>query len=510
MNGDARKGVSISPAAVAAITAAAAFVVRLLHVYFTGRLNPLARSLQLDSATYDRWARALAFGGDPGPTTLMQAPVYPWFLSLLYRVFGANLDAVRLVQALLGTASCVLVALVTLRLLRSATAALLAGLCMALYAPLVFYEGILLPATLIVFLNVLALWLLAVDRPPGTVHVAAGGVALGAAVAANPTTALFAPFALLHLWFVSGSSGERHRATFARPAILLAAGTILALAPGTIRNYARFGEFVPLTTGGGINFYIGNNPGANGYYAPPVYRGASLGVTPEEQWQRMREIASRESGRELSESQVSRFWLDAGLRFIRENPAKAAALFVQKKTFFWNRYERANVESLSFHRRFPGVLRLPLLNFGIVAPLGLLGIFLTRSRWKRLWLLYGGIVAYAVAGVVFYVLGRYRLPIVPFLVPFAAAAVVELVAVARRRHFAELALLGAALAILAVFSNFTVARDTPQGTAGNLVRLGDAYLSRADTTAAERSYREALSVAPDFEGARRRLESIGR
>ena len=52
------------------------------------------------------------------------------------------------------------------------------------------------------------------------------------------------------------------------------------LAPLTIRNARLTGEFIPFTTGGGINFFIGSNENANGYYAVPAYRNESLGAPP--------------------------------------------------------------------------------------------------------------------------------------------------------------------------------------------------------------------------------------
>ncbi len=488
----------------AGIVAASALAIRLLHLFFTERLNPLASSLQLDSATYDAWARALAFGGDAGPTTLMQSPVYPWLLSALYRIFGPVPAAARALQAALGTASVVLIALVTRRLFSSTAAALVAGAIAALYAPLIFFEGLILPATLIVFLNTLAVAAFVLPRRPGPAAMLAGGIVLGAAIAANPPTLLLLPFVLLHVRL--GGAG---RPRLARGALPIVMGVSLALAPLVIRNYLRAGEFIPLTTGGGINFYIGNNAGANGYYAPPSYRGKSLGRSPEEQWRLMTEIARDDSGRALGESGVSRFWFAAGLRWGRDHPAKWSALAWQKFLFFWNRHERANVESFYFHRRFPGVLRLPLLTFGIVAPLALLGMFLSRDRARGLWLLYGGALAYLATAVAFYVTARYRLPAIPFLIPFAAAAVTGLASLARRRSLAELALLAAALGALVIFTNFTVARDTPQGLSANLVRAGDAYLSRGDTLRAGAAYLEALAQDDRSEGAKRGLSRIG-
>jgi 4-amino-4-deoxy-L-arabinose transferase-like glycosyltransferase len=498
---------------------AIALAIRLLHVYFTQRFNPLSGDLQLDAATYDRWARALAFGGDTGPTTLMQSPVYPWFLSLIYRAFGPELAAVRLVQALLGTASCGLVMLATRRFFRSEAAALLAGLIAALYAPLVFYEGILLPATIVVFLNALFVAVMFAEGRPGAARLLAAGAVLGIAAAANPPTLLLFPFALLHLYFAGAPAGAapagappapRAAGLFLRGSLVLAIGAAAAISPLAVSNALRTGEFIPFTTGAGINFYHGNNPEANGFYRVPVYRGISLGGTPEEQSANMEAVASKESGRTLSQTEVSDFWLRAGLEYIRGNPGAWASLVWRKFQFFWNAYERANIENFYFHRRFRGILSLPLLTFGVIAPLGLLGVFLTRGRWKRLWILYGGILAYLFTALVFYVLARYRLSVVVFLIPFAGAAIVELAALARGRRAAELALSLAALGVLVFFSNRTVARDTPGGISSYHVRAGNAYVARGDTARAEEEYRKALELDGDNEAAGRALERIRR
>jgi 4-amino-4-deoxy-L-arabinose transferase-like glycosyltransferase len=497
-----------------------ALALRLLHVFFTERYNPLAGDLQVDAATYDRWARALAFGGDPGETTLMQAPIYPWFLTIVYRIAGPSLAAVRLVQAVLGAATVGLILLCTWRFFKSAAASMLAGIFAALYTPFIFYEGILVPATLVVFLNILFIAVLLTEKQAGIARTLVSGIVLGLAVAANPPTLLLLPFALLHLFLVARHVDDTasQRASvgvvarpirlFALTSLALIAGLIIALAPVTIRNALRTDEFIPLTTGGGINFYIGNNDEATGFYALPRLNGKSLGGTPEEQARNMQKIASAESGRDLSQSGVSKFWFDAGLDYVRTNPGAWAALLWQKSQYFWNRYERSNVENMYFHRRFPGILRLPLFTFGIIAPLALLGIFLTRSRWSRLTLLYGGILTYSLTTLVFYVLARYRVPVVPFLTPLAGAAVVELVAIARSHRRAELGLSLAALGLLAFFSNMTVASDTPQGVSSNLARLGNAYIARGDTASAEKAYREALDLNAENASAKEGLAKI--
>ena len=63
--------------------------------------DPVSGYLLHDARRYDAWARALAGGlvFEPGP--FYQAPLYPYFVSLVYRVAGPHPFAVYAVQALL-------------------------------------------------------------------------------------------------------------------------------------------------------------------------------------------------------------------------------------------------------------------------------------------------------------------------------------------------------------------------------------------------------------------------
>ena len=62
-----------------------------------------------------------------------------------------------------------------------------------------------------------------------------------------------------------------------------------------------------------------------------------------------------------------------------------------------------------------------VFHFGVLAPLALLGVLLTWNQRGRIWLLHLLLVLYMASVVMFYVVARYRFPMVPFLVLFAAA-----------------------------------------------------------------------------------------
>src|SRR5262249_46214371 len=144
-----------------------ALTIRLIHVWqMRGTL--FFAVLLGDARAYDEWARRIAGGDWIGHDVFYQAPLYPYFLGVLYKTLGHNLLAVRICQALLGASACLLLGLAGRRLF-SRRAGLVAGLGLALYAPAVFFDGLLQKSVLDVFFVCLVLWLLSglVDRPGG-------------------------------------------------------------------------------------------------------------------------------------------------------------------------------------------------------------------------------------------------------------------------------------------------------------------------------------------------------
>src|SRR5205085_8788818 len=94
---------------------AVALAVRLVHVYQL-KSTPFFDTLLGDAHGYDLWAQRLAAGDWIGTDVFYQAPLYPYFLGVVYSIFGRDLLIVRIVQALIGSASCVLLGMAGARL----------------------------------------------------------------------------------------------------------------------------------------------------------------------------------------------------------------------------------------------------------------------------------------------------------------------------------------------------------------------------------------------------------
>ena len=86
-------------------------IVVIVAYIFALRGSPFFDFLLVDARWHHEWAGALARGEwDMAGRAFFRAPLYPFWLSVLYRVFGEDLLAVRLVQRVLGAGTASLLA----------------------------------------------------------------------------------------------------------------------------------------------------------------------------------------------------------------------------------------------------------------------------------------------------------------------------------------------------------------------------------------------------------------
>jgi 4-amino-4-deoxy-L-arabinose transferase-like glycosyltransferase len=243
--------------AVAAALLARLIVLAQLHAH--PLLQPTGG---LDSDVYVRLAERAA-GGDwaLGPEPYFVSPLYIYFLALLRLVFGPSLLVPGCVQALLGAAAVGLVGATARRLSASPVAAGAAAWLAALTGVFAFHEIVLLQSSLDPFLTALALFLLVrAAQDESARGYALAGAALGLLVANRPN-ALVAAVAIAA---VIVAAGRTRRALL--QAAALGASLLIVLTPFAVRNRLVAGEWILVPSHGGLNFYIGNNPEADGTY----------------------------------------------------------------------------------------------------------------------------------------------------------------------------------------------------------------------------------------------------
>jgi len=344
-----------------------------------------------DVAPEDRW---LEWYG--GRETYHQAPLYPYVVAGIYALFGRGWETVGYAQAVLGALTCVLTGILARRLI-SLRAGLIAGLLLAFMGQFYFYDAFLLRdgfMALVVVLLALALER-AVSRGRKLDWLLAGG-ALGLLTLAKETgiPMLLLTLALL-AWF-----WRRQPRRLALAGVLLLAGWGAVTAPAFARNRIVGAPTFKLSTRGPEVFVTGNARGQDGVgWDPPTAE--------------LRQILMD------SNFSLSRTIL-LTLATHRADPLGFPKLLWRKTAAFFNAYEVPNNVDFYLFEAHLTSLRVGFVAWWFLAPAALLGLLLGLPRKRELAVPYLLFLAITVSVVALYVLGRFRVQLLPLVAFFAA------------------------------------------------------------------------------------------
>jgi 4-amino-4-deoxy-L-arabinose transferase-like glycosyltransferase len=472
---------------ILACICATALTVRLLYLG-EWAATPLFHAPMGDELNFHDTALAL-LGRGATVDVFMYQPLYSYFLASVYSVFGEGAGLVRSIHLVLGIGTCLLFYGLG-REIGGRWAGWLSALAAALYGPLVFFEGMLLAPGLCVPLLAGAFWCLVAagkrDRPW---LAAPAGLLFGVALMGRPNLAAMLPVAALFLLLRPWPWKRR----------LLAAGLAVAflvagLLPAWIHNASKGESFTLVSSSGGINFYIGNNPQATGRFHLP--RGEKLeGISHWDFARNTRAIAEQDAGRSLSPSEVSSYWYSRGLSFWGREPFLALGLAGKKLLLAVNSDEMPVHHPYVFAQEVAPVLRW-LLPFGVLFPFAVLGAWLGRKQ-KGIWLLGACAAAYLLTLMAFFVADRLRIMLLPALLPLAAMGMIKLAQIARDRRWMSSWRWLLALALLFALTQLplTPATFRARALAQGYNRMGKAEGERGNLEAAEGHFKKALELA---------------
>jgi 4-amino-4-deoxy-L-arabinose transferase-like glycosyltransferase len=452
----------------AGVIFALALTLRLLHLREIGLHDPFFELPTTDARLYHQWAIEIAGGNWLGEGVFVLAPLYAYFLGLVYAVFGSGIEVAMIANALLGASSCALVVAVG-RWLFDRRVALIASAMIAADSTSIFFGGMLATANLVVPLVLLLV--LAAQRAhefPSAARWFGAGFVLGLCALAWQALLLFVPYLLLWPVFSENSSASR-RAGWAALAL---AGMAVVILPVSLRNYAVAGEFTLVNAGGGISLYAGNHPYAKGSYGMPRRYSRVIADAPVERRQLFAEVAEQVSGRKQGPSEISAFWARETLEYISTHPRQWLRHEVRKFGLFWNAAELWNERSPTAERALSWVRRLPLISFAVAGPLALLGMGILARSWRRLYLLYAIIEFHLIVSLAFSVLARDRMSAIPALYLFASAAACWLWDRLRSRRIRTLAMGLVGLGFAAWLVHLPLSREN---LAMAYYRLGDRF-----------------------------------
>jgi hypothetical protein len=296
----------------------------------------------------------------------------------------------------------------------------------------VYLGGSVLGALLVSICALLLLWFQ--ERPSAQRGVVLGGV-IGFTALTQAATIAFIPAAVILAAF---SAGPLSWPSWRRAGVIVGAA-LLVISPWAARNYAAFGEVVPVRDGAGLIAYVGSRamtetfePGLVSDHTPsrPPWTAENL-------LDAVRRIEITQNRRDLEAYAQNTVRATAPDRYANFNEAQRDKALMAGALEFMLRYPLITlrlatakvVRFLLYQRQLEWSHRLPVGFVGLLAVFGL-AVSLGDRRVTALGLMalaYAG--TYAVTYPFYY---RYRYPIEPVLVTLAGVAVIWLVQLGRQ------------------------------------------------------------------------------
>jgi len=335
---------------------------------------------------------------------------YPAFLGLLFFLFGPNVFLAKLANVFLYIGILALSYFVAKKLYKSELVARLTILILAFHPNHIAYTSLLATEILFLFLLMLAIALVLLEkREPYGSFVA--GVVFGLACLVKPQ-AVFVPAVLLGPLFLR----QFNKKQCIRVAVIYA-GLFATVLPWSIRNYRVYGHFVFVSANDGAPLLVGNHPYATGGYVWNEYIVSIIRQEPEE-YARNR-IARRHA-----------------LDYMLAHPFRTIKLWPAKVWYLW----KSDTEGIYWTGRGLGARKNsgPNLCFlmrqvathyhWLIGGLAFLGVIVTFHRTREADkehspLAFLGILLigyYTCIAIIFFADPRYHFHLIPWVVMYAA------------------------------------------------------------------------------------------
>jgi hypothetical protein len=502
---------------------------------------------------YNDWAQRILGGQISGPFAFYGLPGYAYLLGFLYRIFGYNLFVPGVLQAGLDAGIALLIYQMSVSIFttgerttsgstitcskfthRNFARALgvIAALGWAVFVPGQAYSIILMPTIWFMFVFWFVVWRIAQENAvtTGKEYLLLGAL-IGITATAVATILAIVPLIFAGLLLRLRIDKSVWRVLLVR-AVLFVAGIGLGTSPCWIHNYFLARDPVFLSAHSGINFWIGNNPTANGYPRfPPGLRAGQAAMLEDSITQ-----AEAAAGRSLKRAEVSAYWSAQAKNYAATHIGSWLKLLALKLRNFWSSFQYDDLSVIT-NLREQGVI-LPGLYFGVVAALAIPGMLFAcwtapRSRW-----LIAAVALPLSALLAVFITERYRLVTVPGLLIFAAFGLAILWQALATNRFRVAAVYFALVVGSTIFvawpqrnpslwaldaynsgwqalesndlplaeKKLAVAYAYVPGNAETNFALGNLRLAQGNTAAAKSFYHAVLTIAPHHKGV---LNNLG-
>lgn len=343
-------------------------------------------------------------------------PLQPFFIFLIYGVFGENLLAVVLMQIFVSLLTAVLIRRIVSFVADEKTGKM--AFVLALFSfDLSLFASLLMSETIFIFLIALGFWALVSfhKQSKRIFFLIAAGLSWGLSVLARPV--IFPVLVFLSVYF-----GRRKVLGRGKRQLVFWLLMLIPVLVWSIRNTIIFQQPAFISTNGGLNFYIGNNPYSQGSY--------------DKNTEQVLFIFS-----DQSEMEKNRLYFQKGIEFISTHPQKTLVNIFRKSFYLLatfggsaegliiREFEQGSFGLKNISRVFFGIgqlisywLILVAAIYFVVSPLG--GMKKQGKRknlWLKSFLIFA--VGYVVLLLPFFTFPRFRIPLLLPLIIFGSLGI---------------------------------------------------------------------------------------
>ena len=377
---------------IAVLIGSIALSVRIIFILFYTPY-PLAGG---DPTAFWSYAEGIASGhgfrSSFEPWLADRPPLYSYFLAGIFLLGGKEQQTVFIIQAFLSAISAGIFYFGATQVL-DGFGSLVAGILFAVFpSTLLFTQQILTEAIYIpIWVFLLASLLYWKEKPETKGLGLTAGVLLGLLALVRREAILPGSIIVTALIWNGASCQWRQ---FLQNTVLMFITTGLIILPWLIRNYQVLGKPI-LSSSGGINFMVGNNPLANGAYSPPPT-----------DWQ-----VQLQGLDEMERDQKA--W-DLSLEWIQKDPVAFIYLLPKKIVFLWGKAHNFILDisdALLYLLCLPGIIR----------------ILQRKPQWSEITIVsLVPVLTTTLVGLVFVGAWRYRQLVYPGLFLFAGYGMMQL------------------------------------------------------------------------------------
>lgn len=408
------------------------------------------------------------------------APLYSYFIAVIYKIFGFHINAVAIIQCLLGAASACLMYVLTLRMAGPLAAIVCAGF-MTFYWFFIYTQVFLFGESLAMPINIVLVYYLITAKESLKKYVWAG-LLLGASLLCRPDLIFFAGLMFVWIWRQYKNPG---RALLCYGVFLLLVMAVLA--PVLIRNHAISGSWT-LRSEVGCNFYLGNDPDSY---------GSNIFVNVGRIWQKFVSMPYEElhADHTLTESEVNNFYIQKTFSKIADHPFIWVKLIFGKVWCLLTGRDFLRPEDVYFRNLFVSPHWLQLLSTRLIFILAVPGFLAAwKIRERHQWLFFF-LLSYS-PSIFFPTQTRYLVPIMPFVIFYASFFVSTCYKAIKAKDQRKFGILIWVMLLFIIASFINPLNLKEPNMSETYYAIADNLHHQKDYDLAEQAYRHALSIDP--------------